>query len=381
MNKIILCSFRGALLFKLSDIMKKHLLTFAALMVAVGGLAACTLITPQAEQSSQSLPTPTSVQANQTTTQNNLVALFLVKKDNLKSEFSGEIYPIALYLNGHYVDVSHDVTGAVRDNFQEDQLIALNQQRNVLSAITSFTVLDDYALLGQFNVDKLSVSQFACSTLLVGEGQFTGDKSLPALFEILPKDQAGELKGKVAGQAFDQAWRWTIAISQYTPPTAKQPYPTDPAKYQQALLTAAKAEILKLGKPANPRSKAVVERVALFDLNHDGKPEIFGTVRQGRDPKTMQPNEVGRPSQPTTYVNLWLNQASEQPTVISSQVDLYEYPVTRRPYDVVGTVDVDGNGIAEVIVRNNGYEATSFGIYELQDGQLKEVFSGAGHGC
>lgn len=362
--------------------MKKQLLTLVALMAALGSLTAYTLITNQMEPPSKAPPTSTPVQVSQTTP-NNLVSLFLVRKDNLKNEFSGEIYPIALYLNGQYIDASQNVTIDVRDNFQEDRLIALNQQRNVLSAIKNFTVLDGNTSLGQFKVDKLGVSQFACSSLLTGKGEFTGNHSLPTLFEILPKDHAGELKGRMADKEFDQSWRWTIAVSQHTSnPAANQPSLGDAAQYQQDLLTAAKAAIAKSAKPVDKTREAVVERVALFDLNHDGQPEIFGTVRQGRDPKTIQPDQVRRSDQqPITYVNLWLSQVSDRPTVISSQVEPYAYPVTSRPYDVVGTVDIDGNGINEVIVKNNGYEATSFSIYEFKDGQLKSVFSGAGYGC
>lgn len=64
-----------------------------------------------------------------------------------------------------------------------------------------------------------------------------------------------------------------------------------------------------------------------------------------------------------------------------SEVSLSTLDSGRPAYNLAGNLDVDGDGTEEVIVRNNGYEVSSLGIYEYQNNQLKQVFNGAGHGC
>jgi hypothetical protein len=48
--------------------------------------------------------------------------------------------------------------------------------------------------------------------------------------------------------------------------------------------------------------------------------------------------------------------------------------------NLVGTIDLNGDGTDEVILQNNSYESTSFSIYEYKSDRLTEVFSGAGFG-
>jgi hypothetical protein len=348
----------------------KQLLLLAILFISTI-VTACTTIRDRASNSTSANSTSTQTIA----TQSNLVGLFLVKKDNLKNEFRGEVYPIALHLNGKYVDVSHDVTPQIRNDFQLEQLIKTHQQRNILSAVQSFTILDDDQSLGKFNIEKLSVSQFACSTLLTGQGQFTGEKSLPVLFEVLPKENAGSFQGRMADKEFDELWRFTIAINQpHASPATQASTQSDPTQYKADIIAAATTAIAQSSQGKNAAKVTVVERSAVYDLNHDGQPEVFATVRKGRDPKSIPAAQVGKPGNPIVYANVWLTYQNNRPIVISSQVFPYEYPVTKRPYNVIGAVDIDGNGIEEVIVRNNGYEATSFGIYELKNNQLQSVW-------
>jgi hypothetical protein len=127
--------------------------------------------------------------------------------------------------------------------------------------------------------------------------------------------------------------------------------------------------------------ETIVEQTTLYDLNHDGQPEVFATVRKGRDPKSKPVVQTDEPKDLTAYVNVWLSYQNNQPIVLSSKVVSYIPRFAKRPYDVLDTVDIDGNGIEEAIVRNNGYESFSYGIYELKNNQLQSVFNGAGHGC
>jgi hypothetical protein len=216
--------------------MKKFLLPMIA--VLAGSLAACGL--PFAE--SAQLQIGSSSQNRGST---NLVALFLVKKDNLQNQLRGEIYPIALHINGSYVDVSNDVTREVRDNFQENILLRNVQSHSFLSAIKNFTVVSQDQKLGEFTVDNLAVSQFACSAMITGQGNFSGNTSLQQIYDAIPRDRSGGFSGSIGNKQFDESWRWTIATSQYTTEKTAQPKfsQADETQYRKDLLAAAKTLI------------------------------------------------------------------------------------------------------------------------------------------
>ena len=146
----------------MASVMNYQLLSRIGLLLGLATLTACQLPTDRftnAQKPSQSDRSPT-------TQQTNLIGLSLVKKDNLTNEYRGEIYPIALLINGRYVDVSTDVTTSVRDDLSEEVLLKTFGNQSLLSAVQNFTVLNQGEKLGEFQVQKLGISQFACSTKL-----------------------------------------------------------------------------------------------------------------------------------------------------------------------------------------------------------------------
>lgn len=346
----------------------------------IAALLSCSLI---ACTSKINFPQSTAPKPNQSQADHNLIALFLIKKDNLKNEFSGELYPLALYINNQYVDASLDITTQVQANFEIERLIEINQSKSLLQAIREYTVVDGTKALGQFAIENLGVGQFACSSLLIGQGQFTSKQSVQSLYYSLPEAHSGGFSGSIGNQEFDQTWRWAIATSRYTPPLA-QSEALAATNLDQA---SVRQDLLSLGEPLIQQSNekvstdaAVVESVSVFDLDHDGEPEVLGKLRKGTD-QSVPPDQVAQSNGTTVYANVWLSYRNKQPILISSQITAYEFPVTRTPYDVAGTLDVNGDATEEVIVRNNGYESTSFSIYQLNETELKQVFVGAEFGC
>lgn len=317
---------------------------------------------------------------------NNLLALFLVKKDNLKNELHGEIYPIALYINDAYVDVSNDVTPQIQINFKEENLLKLMQQKSFLSAIKNFNVIKDNTKIGDFTINKLGIGQFACSSLLIGQGTFQGQQSLQTIFDSIPANRSGGFSGSIGDKNFDQTWRWSLAINQHNPSPNAKPTPTaeEEARYKQDLLTEAQSFIAQFLQSPELKDKQIVgeeviEEMSVIDLNGDGQPEVFGRIRKGVDPRSqaaLQQNQQNA----TVYASVWLTYQSNQPAVISSAVQYYTLH-GEFPYTLIGTLDINGDGIQEVIVQNNGYESTSFGIYEYKNNVLRRVFNGAGYGC
>lgn len=360
--------------------MKRVFISLLATLLSAGAIAACSGV----NQSSDKTPASSLNNLNQPQNNSNknqasyLLGLFLVKKDNQTGEYKGQLFPIALHLNGKYVDVSQDVTTEIRNDFAIANLIRNQETKSFLNAIQQFTVIHQSKPVGQFTVNKLEVAPFACSAFMVGQGTFSGEQSLQTLFSTLPDTQSGSFSGKLGDQQVDETWRWTLASSQYQPSANSKSTPTDATQYQQDLIAAATPLLAQSEKSKAITGEVVVERSAVYDLNHDGKPEVFGTIRKGRDPKNTPPERMQKS---TAYINVWLSYANNQPTVIASQIEAYEIPVSRQPYDVLSVMDMNGDGIDEVIVRNVGYESFSFGIHQLQNNQLIPVFNGAGYGC
>ena len=358
--------------------MNYQLRSHVGLLLGLATLTACNLPSDRlvnAQKPNQSDRAPT---AQQTT----VIGLSLVKKDNLTGEYRGEIYPVALLINGRYVDVSTDLTTSVRDDFSEEVLLRNFGNQSLLSAVQNFTVLNQGEKLGEFQVQKLGISQFACSTKLTGQGNFSTEQPLEAVFNRLPEDQVGGFAGSIGNKQYDESWRWTIALSQYHPAKTAiaTPDATAEAKYRQDLTSTANALFAQDPQSQNVAGETVVEKISVVDLNQDGQPEVYGLVRQGVDPKNRS-RESRDAGVVGAYANVWLTYSNQQPQTLSSQVTPYSAIAARPAYDLITTVDINGDGIQEAIVRNTGYESTSFGIYEYQGNQLKQVFSGAGYVC
>lgn len=348
--------------------MRKFLLPIV--VVLAGSLTACDF--PFAESAQLQIGNSSKNQGS-----TNLVALFLVKKDNLQSQLRGEIYPIALYVNGGYVDVSNDVTREVRDNFSENILLRNIQSKSFLNAIKNFTVINQDQKLGEFTVNKLALSQFACTSMITGQGDFSGEASLQQIYEAIPDDRSGGFNGSIGKKQFDESWRWTIATSQYSSEKTAQPKlsQADETQYRKDLLDAGKTLIAQHpeAKQENVRGAETLEQFSVVDLNRDGRPEVFGIVRKGN------PDQLSDRS-PIAYANLWLDYTNGQPRVLSSQVQVNRFS-SKPPYTLMDTIDLDNNGVEEVMVQHQGYESFNFGIYEYRNNQLTEVFNGAGYGC
>ncbi|MBD2097068.1 hypothetical protein H6F90_18370 [Trichocoleus sp. FACHB-591] len=359
--------------------MNYNLLSRVGLLLGLATLTACKLPSNQLINAQK----PNQGDRSPTTQQTNLIGLSFIKKDNLTNEYRGEIYPIALLINGRYVDVSTDVTTSVRDDLSEDVLLRTFGNQSLLSAMQNFTVLNQGEKLGEFQVQKLGISQFACSTKLTGQGNFSSERSLEAIFNSLPEDQVGGFSGSIGDKQFDESWRWTIALSQYNPAknATATPDATAEAKYRQDLTTTANALFSQNPQLQDVTGETVVEEISVVDLNQDSQPEVYGLVRQGTDPKNRSSRDARDAGVVGAYANVWLTYSNQQPQTLASQVTPYSAIAARPAYDLITTVDINGDGIQEAIVRNTGYESTSFGIYEYKENQLKQVFSGAGYGC
>lgn len=314
---------------------------------------------------------------------NNLIGLFIVKRDNLNQQYRGEIFPIARYSNGRYTDASVDVTIQVRQDSKEAEIVKRNAANSVLNTKPTLNAINPQGgSLGKFSIDRLGVGRFACSSVLIGRSKFTGQSSIQATFNQLPKSSERRSSGAINGREFDETWRSTIA-TQLAPTAFPEAFGVTRPQFEQArkdLLQIGASEIAKIPEAKSVSGSVQLIDVQVFDLDRDGKPEVYGRLRKA--PSTPVKPPADRAVVTSIYANIWLGYAAPQAKVLSTQVVPYYVPSdASRAYEVLGTVDANGDGKQEVLIQNNGYEAITFSIHELQGNQLKSVFTGAGYGC
>lgn len=314
----------------------------------------------------------------------NLISLFIVKRNNFNQQYRGEIFPIARYSNGRYTDASTDVTLEMRENANQAEIVKRNAGKSVLNTKPTFNLS-----LGQFSVDRLNIAQFACSSMLVGEGKLTGQPTLKTAFDQLPASSQTRSSGSFYGREFDETWRSTIA-TQTAPTSTNVGMQITGGQSPSEVLEEFRKDLLRLGTSEiakNPQAKSVQGSVQLMDMKlfdldrRDGSFEVYGRLRKA--PTTPVKPPVDRAVVTSINANIWIRYDASQVKLLASQVVPYYAPTSDSfsMYDVIGTVDANGDGKQEVLVQNNGYEVTSFSIFELQNDQLKSVFTGAEYGC
>ena len=359
----------------------KKWFSYLAVGLAIQTITACQTPRAESQQTDNSSQTESTTQPQQTKPQTNLIGLVQIQKDNTSQQVKAQVYSIALYRNGNYVDVSNNITEKVKNSFgnnsEQYTLSENDREKSLLNGTKNFTVVGDRGKIGNITVDNLEVAQLSCSYFVAGKVE--NQQSLSEAFNQIPSDKSRNRTRDFNGNKIDETYRSAIAIENYNPTSAKNPQPSqaDLNRYKQDLLANAKTIISESPKAQNIQTSSdfVVEKVSVFDLDNDGNPEVFGTVKKGKE------NTQSQKASPRIYANLWLNYINSQPQVISSQVEPDNLGTILVDYDIYSTLDVNGDGVKEVIVEDTVYESNTFKIYEYKNNQLKEVFNGFNYGC
>lgn len=302
----------------------------------------------------------------------NLISLLFIRKDNIDNTLQGEIYPIAYYSEGKYSDAS------IADS-------ETGKAKSLLSGIRDFVVIGKGNITERFKVEELTSSPFMCSKLLVGRGRPKDSSRLSNIFEHISSARSSRSRGVENKKDFDYTLKWTLATSRaYRIPAAPSATSPDVGRYKSDLLNVAIPLLDAYKSDDGTEGDIVMETLNLFDIDHDGKPEVSAKFKKMIRKKTkiyQGEKEWEEYNHDVVYLNLWLTYESDNPQVVLSLLSYEREGSWGRGHDLVGTLDVNGDGIEEVILRSSSWEVVEFEIYEYRNAKLERVFHGAGFGC
>lgn len=118
------------------------------------------------------------------------------------------------------------------------------------------------------------------------------------------------------------------------------------------------------GVPASLIKSITVTNLTAVDVDRDGNPEFVGSFRIERDEKA--------------YL-LFL--------IVEQRTGRYRIALQRydegfeHGEDFVDALDVDKDGVGEVITQVSGYEVWEYAIYKRRGGRWQMVYRGGGGGC
>lgn len=149
-------------------------------------------------------------------------------------------------------------------------------------------------------------------------------------------------------------------------------------KYRE-LTDAEKTAIMKLVQPSFrragvdvPEFEGVINGAVAADLDGDGRAELIGTFA------------TGAKMQHTLFIIAEPDAKGYKPTLLLFQPALDEYGDHQVRRDLLDGLDLDGDGIAEVILSVNDYRSPddwNYVIYKKQRGRWRSIYSGGGMRC
>jgi hypothetical protein len=151
-----------------------------------------------------------------------------------------------------------------------------------------------------------------------------------------------------------------------------------PINYRD-LTESEKTAIMKLVQPSFrragvdvPEFEGVVNGAVAADMNGDGKAELIGTFA------------TGAKMQHTLFIIAEPQGKGYKATLLLFQAAKDEYGDHQIRWDLLDGIDLDGDGINEVIISVNDYRSPddwNYIIYKKQAGRWRSVYSGGGMRC
>jgi hypothetical protein len=151
-----------------------------------------------------------------------------------------------------------------------------------------------------------------------------------------------------------------------------------PVNYRD-LTEDEKTAMMKLVQPSFrragvdvPEFEGVANGAVAADLDGDGKSELVGTFA------------TGAKMQHTLFIIAEPSGKGYTPTLLLFQAAKDEYGDHQVRWDLLDGIDLDGDGVGEVIISVNDYRSPddwNYLIYKKQGGRWRSVYSGGGMRC
>ncbi len=323
---------------------------------------------------------------------NEMVALFFVTQENLsfnvccnqkpsQYKLRGEIYPVALINKDKYIDAIVFLDDDVK-----------NMEESNLNKIRNFNIFIDGVKQGEFHVDEIILSNFSCSSICTGKGRLKGN-SLKNIYELIGEKFSESESGFRGNESFEYTQKWTLAFTEgiKVHSSSIKAEEKDLYRYEKDLMTVGKPYFLKYKNddkyPGN-ESEIELKFIDVRDIDHDGSPEIFGIMEKVikkygyyYDQNMKKIENSGHYNDYIVRLNLWFKYIEEKPVKMMETIKEVDMDRFQGGIDIIGTADLNNDGIEEVIVRVHGYESINFEIYQYKDNKMIMVFRSQAYGC
>ncbi|HMF57237.1 MAG TPA: hypothetical protein VK619_12920 [Pyrinomonadaceae bacterium] len=174
----------------------------------------------------------------------------------------------------------------------------------------------------------------------------------------------GRIHGQLKGLAVNYIARASATITRRTPTPAER----------TAAINIAKTTFQQHGAVAESLAKLDVINLTAIDADGDGKSEMVGSF-----------SVPFRTSGIKRYLFLILEPEGANFKTGIANYQFYNTPETAT-YEsgkelLIDYLDMDGDGVGEIVSGGSGYDAYGYTIYQKKNGQWKNVYSGGGDAC
>lgn len=135
-----------------------------------------------------------------------------------------------------------------------------------------------------------------------------------------------------------------------------------------AIVKMAQRLFRQKGVAASLVKQMKTTRLAAVDLNHDSMFELIGTFDIAKDENAYSLFIIAEPEVLSYRAAFTLYKKSVSDADIEGE-------------QLVDALDLDGDGIMEVIARHLYYESHNFVVYKKLKGQWRNIYRGGGGGC
>ncbi len=288
-----------------------------------------------------------------------LIALLVVKEDLLKNKIHDEILLIGKYSHGKYDVVSR---------WDDNKKVEISERKDLLQAHNKYIVYQNGKSIKESVINKICKAGYECSAIDIGCGQTT---SLTTTTKKVKGRLEKEYQGFNNGIDFKERTSAFVALNSDAPAAKKQ-------KASIMIEETPQAVIVKISE--------YVKKVILKDqpnLNaRDVKISQLLAFKLTRDDSVQYVVEAKAENEKIKVSGIYILQ------LIKTNIkELFSVKESNDPeswgngYSFLDALDIDGDGIPELIFEVRGYESTGYRIYHLEKDGYKQVFDDVISGC